>query len=109
MEKEKIEMKTMVDSLNKIVSKGYTENFKVVNEGLKSLNNEGIYKPAAVKVVDFYRFEGTSDPADESIIYVIETNDGIKGTLVDAFGPSADTKVTAFLKDVEIVKKKNAV
>ena len=99
------EMKTLVSSLNSLVKQGYDEDFKVVGNGLKSLKSEKIYQPADVKVADFFRFEGTSDPADESILYAIETTDGSKGTLIDAFGPSGDTKVTAFMQKVEEITK----
>lgn len=100
------EMKTLVSSLNSLVQKGYTEDYKVNDKGLKALKTEKVYLPEQVKVVDFHRFEGASDPADESILYAIETNDGGKGTLVDAFGPSSDTKVTAFMQKVEEISKK---
>ncbi|HKR06280.1 MAG TPA: hypothetical protein VJY62_16710 [Bacteroidia bacterium] len=103
------EMKTLVSTLNSLVQKGYTEDYKVNDTGLKAIKKGKIYQPDQVKIVDFHRFEGTSDPADESILYVIETNDGSKGTLVDAFGPSSDTKVTAFIKNVEEISKKVSV
>jgi len=100
------EMKTLVATLNNIIKKGYSEDYKVNDKGLKALKTNKIYQPDEVKVVDFHRFEGTSDPGDESILYVIETNDGSKGTLVDAYGPSSDTKVTTFMKKVEEISKK---
>jgi len=103
---ENSEMKTLVASLNNLVQKGYTEDYKVNDTGLQALKTEKVYQPDQVKVVDFYRFEGTSDPADESILYAIETNDGSKGTLVDAYGPSSDTKVTAFMQKVKEISKK---
>ena len=103
---ENSEMKTLVSILNNLVQKGYTEDYKVTDTGLKALKTEKIYQPDQIKVADFHRFEGTSDPADESILYAIETNDRGKGTLVDAFGPSSDTKVTAFMQNVEEISKK---
>ena len=57
-------------------------------------------------VVDFMRFEGASDPADNTILYVIETTDGVKGTLIDAYGSYADAKVTSFMQEVEEINKK---
>jgi hypothetical protein len=100
------DLKTLVSCVNALVNKGFSEDFKVNDKGLRSLKTDTIYQPDEVKVLSFYRFEGTSDPADESILYAIETNDGHRGTLVDAFGPYADTKVTAFMSKVEDVSKK---
>jgi hypothetical protein len=100
------DLKTLVSCVNALVNKGFDEDFKVNDKGLRSLKTDKIYQPDEVKVVSFYRFEGTSDPGDESILYAIETNDGHRGTLVDAFGPYADTKVTAFMHRVDEINKK---
>jgi hypothetical protein len=40
-----------------------------------------------------------------SILYAIETSDGTKGTLVDAYGLYADEQTGSFMKEVEIHKK----
>jgi len=40
-----------------------------------------------------------------SILYAIETTDGNKGTLVDAYGLYADDDTGEFMKEVEIHKK----
>ena len=50
-----------------------------------------------VRIVDHYRFEGTSDPDDMSVIYALEARDGTRGTLTDAFGTYADPSVGAVL------------
>jgi hypothetical protein len=99
------EMNTLVSSLKSFVEKGYTEDYKAEQSGLKALKTGKIYRPEEVKVVDFHRFEGTSDPGDQSILYVIETSDGGKGTLVDAYGAEGDTNVTAFMQQVEEISK----
>src|SRR5918912_666221 len=90
------DMKTLASCINKLVLDGYTEDFKVTDTGLTTMNNGHIYTPAEVHVVNFFRFEGASDPADSSILYAIETDDGKKGTLTDAYGPYADPHVTKF-------------
>lgn len=100
------EMKTLADCINKLVLDGYTEDFKASEKGLLSLQHERVYDAQHVNVVNFYRFEGASDPADNSILYVIETNDGMKGTLVDAYGPYADAKVERFMEEVAEINKK---
>jgi hypothetical protein len=100
------DMKTLATCVNKLVLDGYTEDFKASENGLLSLQNEKIYSPEQVHIVNFFRFEGASDPADNSIIYVIETDDGVKGTLVDAYGPYADIKINKFIEQVEGISKK---
>ena len=102
------DMKTMASCINKLVLDGYTEDFKVSERGLLSLQKEKLYSPEEVNIVNFYRFEGPSDPGDNSILYVIETTDGSKGTLTDAYGPYADQLVSKFIDQVEGIHKKAA-
>jgi len=100
------DMKTLASCLNKLILDGYTEDFKAGERGLLSLQKERIYEAGEVNVVNFFRFEGPSDPADNAILYVIETTDGTKGTLVDAYGPYADDNVERFMQEVEGINKK---
>ncbi len=99
-------MKNPVSCLNNLQKEGYTEDFKIVDSSMQAIHHEKIYAPSQVHVVDFYRFEGASDPADNSILYAIETDDGVKGTLMDAYGPYADENVTEFMEKVLDVAKK---
>lgn len=99
-------MKSLASVTNKMVLEGYDDDFKISDKGLKSLKSEKIYQPEDVNVVNFFRFEGQSDPNDNTILYVIETTDGVKGTLVDAYGPYADRKLSEFMQQVESFQKK---
>src|ERR1700750_2143781 len=94
-------MRSLVTCLNRMVSDGYTEDFKITDEGLESLHEHKNYTPEQIQVVNFFRFEGESDPDDNAILYVIETNDGIKGTLLDAYGVYNDAQLSQFMKEVE--------
>ncbi|MBL0155025.1 MAG: hypothetical protein IPP93_16720 [Chitinophagaceae bacterium] len=37
-----------------------------------------------------YRFEGNTDPSDEAIVYAIESQNGLKGILVNGCGISSE-------------------
>ncbi|MGI8634150.1 MAG: hypothetical protein ACR2KZ_01975 [Segetibacter sp.] len=99
-------MKSLASVTNKMVLEGYDSDFKISDKGLKSLKSEKVYQPEDVNVVNFFRFEGQSDPNDNTILYVIETSDGVKGTMVDAYGPYADRKLSEFMQQVESFQKK---
>ena len=77
---------------------GYTADF-VVERGdtLRVSGTERRYAAAAAHIHDFYRFEGTSDPDDMSVIYAVETDDGTRGMLIDAFGTYADPAIAAIV------------
>ena len=100
------DLKSLQACLAKMISTGFTDDFKATDDGLKSLRTDKIYTPDEVNIVNFYRFEGSSDPDDMSILYAIETNDGVKGTLVDAYGTYASPEVNQFVLAVENINKK---
>ncbi|MFC7357109.1 phosphoribosylpyrophosphate synthetase [Jejudonia soesokkakensis] len=65
---------------------GYTEDFNLIEEGIKSKGLKREWKAEGLDVVKFYRFEGMTNPGDNTILYAIKTADGHKGLLVDAYG-----------------------
>jgi hypothetical protein len=73
--------------------RGFTTEFVIENGGLRVAGTDRRLRPEDVSIRDYYRFEGTSDPSDMSVIYALEARDGTKGTLVDAFGTYADPLV----------------
>jgi hypothetical protein len=103
---DKEELKTLVSCLNSLLASGYETQFKATKQGLKSLSTEKVYAPEEIKITNFYRFEGESDPADNSVLYAIETNTGERGTLTDAYGAYSDVHVANFIKEVEEIEKR---
>lgn len=91
--------------LHKLETEGFTDQYKVEKGKLYDLTNNKKYKPGDVRAVNFYRFEGLSNPDDTSILYAIETSDGRKGTLVDAYGYYSDDETGEFINQIEINKK----
>jgi hypothetical protein len=67
-------------------SKGFTHDFNLVAEGIQSKALKKQWKAGELEVVKHYRFEGMTDPGDNTILYLIETRDGSKGLLVDVYG-----------------------
>jgi hypothetical protein len=100
-------MKTLSSTTRKLSANGYVTQFKALKNGLESLETHEVYTPEEVKIINFYRFEGESDPSDNAILYVIETSRGEKGTLTDAYGVYTDLKVSEFVKQVEEIEKAN--
>lgn len=95
--------------LRKLEFEGYTDQYKIKHDKLYCINSQLEFAPENVKAVNFYRFEGISNPDDMAILYAIETNDGRKGTLVDAYGVYADGEMGDFMQHVEIHKRVHEV
>ncbi len=104
-EKLKKYMSPMADVMKKLQADGYKENFTIKEKKLHASSGQS-FEARDVKIKNFYRFEGESDPADSSILYALETHNGVRGLLSDAFGPYADSEVTEFLNELEPVEKK---
>ena len=100
------EMTTLAACITMLDELGFKAHFKATKEGLESLSTNYVYFPAEIKIVNFYRFEGASNPEDNCILYAIEAINGEKGILIDAYGPENDTQVSDFILGVENIHKK---
>ena len=81
----KDEMTTLSVLLEKLRIKKRDSEFRMLPEGFGTGNGK-FYKAEDLKIIRTYRFEGESDPADSSIMYIIEANDGLIGYSIDAYG-----------------------
>lgn len=77
---------TVTQAVEDLQSQGYTIDFDLIEDGVHSKNLKKEWKAGDIEVVQFYRFEGMTDPGDNMILYVLECNDGEKGLLLDAYG-----------------------
>ncbi|MBB6611824.1 hypothetical protein H7F15_12305 [Pontibacter sp. Tf4] len=98
---DKEQLKTLINVLAHVRKEGYTTDFMVGDDGLMhTMDSKLKFGPDQLKIVNFYRFEGESNPDDMAILYVLETNTGEKGTISDAYGPYSDSQVEAFMRQV---------
>ncbi len=88
---------TLSQAVDTLTKNGYEEDFEA--EGNRIIGNfsRKEYLPKQLKIVDFYRFEGATDPEDESIVFAIEADDGSKGTLVMSYS-------SEHYQNVELIK-----
>lgn len=100
------DMSSLLSCLAKAKKDGYDTDFKVTKAGLSSTDNQNLYSPDKIKVNNFYRFEGASDPSENAILYLLETSDGTKGILTDAYGTYANPLITAYMDQVTEIEKK---
>lgn len=103
---EKTDLKSLASCMKMLKEQGFTEEYLVKANLLRSLDSAEGYTSDHVKIVNFYRFEGESDPGDNAILYALETNDGKKGLLIDAYGTYSDPDIGKFIVAVEEVTKK---
>lgn len=102
------EMTTLSGCMNKLTREGYTDELKPTEHGMELVSSKKMYTPDDVKIVNFYRFEGASNPDDNAILYAIETSDGVKAMITDAYGAYADARIGKFIVEVEEIEKKKS-
>jgi hypothetical protein len=95
-------MRTLSHAIERLAGRGFTEHFGVVGDRLRAFDSGKTFGAHELIIREFQRFEGVSDPDDMAIVYAIESTDGTRGALVDAFGAYSSPTVSAFLNDVPI-------
>jgi len=92
-----VEMNTLSQILEKLRLKGKDNEIKMSDHGkMQSANLNKIYKPEDLTIVKTYRFEGMSDPGDNSVLYLLLDKDGDIGYISDAYGIYTDNDGPAF-------------
>jgi hypothetical protein len=79
---------TVTEAINALRAKGFNLDFNLQENCIVCNNNS--YKADEFDIVDVYRYEGNSDPADEAAVYAIQSTNGEKGILVTGYGLSTD-------------------
>jgi hypothetical protein len=77
---------TLTRAIGDLRRRGYSADFNVVDDHLHCPGFDLHLHPEQFQVREFYRFEGDTDPGDESVLYAIESEEGVEGLLVSAYG-----------------------
>jgi hypothetical protein len=88
------------EKITELEAQGYKSQFKVENGKLVDISMKKEYAAGEIIVKEKFRFEGESNPDDTSILYVLECNDGGKGTLVNAYGMYGDEEIDQFVTQI---------
>jgi len=83
------EMATLSHVLEKLRLKKLDNEFRWTEGGF-SAGKGKCYQAEDLTIIKTYRFEGESDPADSSILYIIEAKDGLTGYSIDTYGVYSD-------------------
>jgi hypothetical protein len=93
---------SLSEALADLKRRGYVEDFNLSSDCLECSARKLQWHPERFSVDEFYRFEGMSNPDDNSIVFAISSDDGIKGTLVDAYGMYAENLSEPMIRKLAI-------
>lgn len=92
----------LVDALQALELQGPLLRFEIQSQGLVALDSGTCYQPKDLEIIEFHRFEGDTDPDDMAILYLLETRDGERGVIIDAYGTYSNAQLGKFIKQVPI-------
>lgn len=95
---------TLTEAINDLKKRGYERDFNLKENCIECSASGTRLSPDEFEITETYRFEGESDPGDESVLYAIASKDGMNGILVNAFGPYADTMSDALIAKLRFHK-----
>jgi hypothetical protein len=87
---------TVSQAINQLKAKGFTLDFNLDQNCISGPDCR--LSPEQFEIVEVFRYEGNSDPADEAVVYAIESKEGKKGILVTGYGVAQDSISDSMLK-----------
>ena len=93
---------SMTEAIRELIQRGFIANFEFLDKAFRDVDSGRTFRAGELTIVEHYRFEGTSDPDEMSVVYAVESDDGTTGIIADAFGVYADPELGGFLNNVAI-------
>lgn len=93
---------SLSEATGNLRDRGYTHDFNLKSDCVESPASQLKLTPENFAVEEFHRFEGMSSTDDNSIVYAIRSNEGVKGILVDAYGVYASSLSDAMIRRLSI-------
>ena len=94
--KPQVFYETVTEAIKKLRAKGFTLDFNLGEDCIHTEPNT--YSHDDFDVVEIYRYEGNTDPADEATVYGIVCGTGEKGILVTGYGAFTETASEEILR-----------
>lgn len=95
-------MTTLSEVTNILRDRGYTAEFNIQNDHLECTEDKKKLFPGDFVVDKHYRFEGSSDPGDEAIVFAISSSKhNLKGVLIDGYGISSHDMTEEMIKALD--------
>lgn len=93
---------TLSEATSDLKKRGYKEDFNLQPDCIECSALRLQWKPENFTVDEYHRFEGMSDPDDNSIVFAISSKDGVKGILVDAYGVYSENLTEPMIRKLAV-------
>jgi hypothetical protein len=93
----------ILEALKDLKTRGFVTDFNLNADGVECKEKGIFLMPSQFEIVEHYRFEADTNPADSSVLYVIESADtAIKGVLVNAYGVYSDAVSDNIIQKLQV-------
>ncbi len=93
---------TVTEAIEAFRSEGFVIDFNLEENCISC--HEGKFQADEFEIVKVFRYEGNTDPADEAVVYAIESKSGLKGILVAGYGATSDAASSVILSKLKLSK-----
>ncbi len=93
----------LVEAINGLKQQGYGIDYNLEQNCIICSNKIHKLHAEEFKVDKYFRFDGDTNPEEESIIYAISSlNDELKGILINGFGSMSDDMTNEMIEKLKI-------
>lgn len=94
---------TLSETINGLAKLGYSHDFNIHEECIVCRQTNVTLSSDDFQIDKIYRFEGTSDPDYQSILYAISSEKfAVKGLLVNGYGISSDDVTSTLIEKLQL-------
>lgn len=98
---------TLIDATNNLRKQGFSAQFEFGEQCIRDTATGKEYQAEDLKITEYHRFEGNTNPSDMSVIYALQANDGVQGTIIAPYGTYANPDLMEFLSQIKLRPSEN--
>lgn len=97
---------TLIEAIQSLRKEGYTKDFNLKEDRLECSEEDIEMFHNEFQIDRYFRFEGMTDPADETILYAISSPAySLKGLLVNGYGLYGDSMTNEMTQKLNMAGK----
>ncbi len=97
--------KDLADAVESLKEKGFDHTYELGDDCITCKELDVEYSTGDLKIVETHTFDKGTDPGSESSVYAIESDNGVKGTLIMSYGMYVDPQKATLID--KLLKSRN--
>ena len=93
---------TLTEAIADLKNRGFDLDFNLRETQIECTTTGAKLSANEFEITEVYRFEGNTDPGDELVLYAIMSKNGLKGTLMNAYGVYSNTVSNELIQKLKV-------